>query len=84
MDIIEFDMSVPDAVNKPKFHHQWSPDVLYVEKGISPEVLLSLEHMGYTIKQRESIGRTELIRISSSGEIEAVADWRGDDSAEGY
>jgi gamma-glutamyltranspeptidase/glutathione hydrolase len=84
MDIIEFDMSVSDAVNKPKFHHQWSPDVLYVEKGISPEVLLSLEHMGYTIKQREPIGRTELIRISSSGEIEAVADWRGDDSAEGY
>jgi gamma-glutamyltranspeptidase / glutathione hydrolase len=84
MDIIEFDMSASDAVNKPKFHHQWSPDVLYVEKGISPEVLLALEHMGYQIKQRESIGRTELIRISSSGEIEAVADWRGDDSAEGY
>jgi len=84
MNIIEFDMSVSDAVNKPKFHHQWAPDVLYVEKGISPDVLLTLQHMGYKIKQRESIGRTELIRISTSGEIEAVADWRGDDSAEGY
>ena len=33
IDIIEFDMSTSDAVNKPKFHHQWLPDILYVEKG---------------------------------------------------
>jgi gamma-glutamyltranspeptidase / glutathione hydrolase len=84
MDIIEFDMSISDAVNKPKFHHQWSPDILYVEKGFSPEILLKLEQMGYKIKQRGPIGRTELIRVSSTGEIEAVADWRGDDSADGY
>ncbi len=84
MDIIEFDMSVSDAVNKPKFHHQWLPDTLYVEKGFSPEVQLQLTQMGYKVKEREAIGRTEVIRISTTGEIEAVADWRGDDSAAGY
>ena len=84
VDIIEFDMSVSDAVNKPKFHHQWFPDTLYVEKGFPSAVSVQLEQMGYKIKQREAIGRTEVIRISQSGEIEAVADWRGDDSVSGY
>jgi gamma-glutamyltranspeptidase/glutathione hydrolase len=84
VDIIEFEMSVSDAVNKPKFHHQWFPDTLYVEKGFPSAVSVQLEQMGYKIKQREAIGRTEVIRISQSGEIEAVADWRGDDSASGY
>jgi len=36
------------------------------------------------VQEREAIGRTEVIRVSPSGEIEAVADWRGDDDAECY
>jgi gamma-glutamyltranspeptidase/glutathione hydrolase len=84
VDIIDFDMTVSDAVNKPKFHHQWFPDILYVEKGFPQPVILQLQNMGYQVKEREAIGRTEVIRISLSGEIEAVADWRGDDSASGY
>lgn len=84
LDIIDFGLSPSDAVNKPKFHHQWLPDVLYVEKGFPADVALGLQKMGYTLKEREAIGRTEVIRISPSGELEAVADWRGDDDAEGY
>ena len=84
IDIIEFDMSASDAVNKPKFHHQWFLIYLYVEKGFPVTVITQLEKMGYKIKVREAIGRTEVIRISPTGDIEAVADWRGDDDAEGY
>jgi gamma-glutamyltranspeptidase / glutathione hydrolase len=84
MDIIEFGMTTSDAVNKPKFHHQWLPDILYIEKGFPQDVKLQLQQMGYTVEEREPIGRTEVIRISPSGSIEAVADWRGDDDAEGY
>jgi gamma-glutamyltranspeptidase/glutathione hydrolase len=84
IDIIDFDMSVSDAVNKPKFHHQWKPDILYVEKDFPKEVLVQLQAMGYTTETREPIGRTEVIRILPSGEIEAVADHRGDDDAAGY
>jgi gamma-glutamyltranspeptidase / glutathione hydrolase len=84
MDIIEFGISVSDAVNKPKFHHQWLPDILYVEKGFPKSVIGQLEKMGYKVQEREAIGRTEVIRVSPSGEIEAVADWRGDDDAECY
>jgi gamma-glutamyltranspeptidase/glutathione hydrolase len=40
--------------------------------------------MGYKLNERESIGRTEVIKISSTKKIEAVADNRGNDAAEGY
>jgi gamma-glutamyltranspeptidase/glutathione hydrolase len=84
IDIIEFDMSVSDAVNKPKFHHQWLPDTLYVENGFPPDLIPKLRTMGYSVEIREPIGRTDVIRIFPNGEIEAVADHRGDDDAEGY
>ncbi len=84
IDIIEFNMSVPDAVNKPKFHHQWLPDILYVENGFPADLIPKLRKMGYSVEIREPIGRTEVIRIFPNGEIEAVADHRGDDDAEGY
>ena len=84
IDIIEFNMSVPDAVNKPKFHHQWLPDTLYVENGFPSDLVPKLRKMGYNVETREPIGRTEVIRIFPNGEIEAVADHRGDDDAEGY
>jgi gamma-glutamyltranspeptidase / glutathione hydrolase len=84
IDIIEFGLSPAEAVNRPKFHHQWLPDILYVENGFPKPVIAQLKNMGYTIQEREAIGRTEVIQISPSGSIQAVADWRGDDSAEGY
>jgi gamma-glutamyltranspeptidase/glutathione hydrolase len=84
VDILDFDMSTEDAVNKPKFHHQWLPDVLYVEKGFPADVRESLTKMGYTITQRGSIGRTEVIKVLPDHSIEAVGDNRGDDAADGY
>jgi gamma-glutamyltranspeptidase/glutathione hydrolase len=83
VDILDFDMSVEDAVNKPKFHHQWLPDEIYVEPAFPADTREELKKMGYTITQRGSIGRTEVIKISGS-KIEAVGDSRGDDTAEGY
>ncbi|MBS1933170.1 MAG: gamma-glutamyltransferase [Bacteroidetes bacterium] len=83
VDIIEFDMSPEDAVNAPKFHHQWLPDILFVEKDFPMNVREELQKMGYQIKQREAIGRTEVIKISD-GKIIAVGDKRGDDTAEGF
>ncbi len=84
VDIIEFDMTTEDAVNKPKFHHQWLPDEIYVEKNFPQEVRAQLEQMGYKIVERGEIGRTEVIKILPGGKIEAVGDNRGEDAAEGY
>jgi len=83
INILEFNMSTDDAVNKPKFHHQWLPDEIAVEPDFPASVRAELQKMGYTIVPRSSIGRTEVIRVSG-GRIEAVGDGRGDDSAEGY
>jgi gamma-glutamyltranspeptidase/glutathione hydrolase len=84
VNIIEFGMSTEDAVYKPKFHHQWLPDTLDIEKGFPEEIKKELQRKGYAIKQRSAIGRTEVIKILSDKRIEAVADIRGDDSAEGW
>jgi gamma-glutamyltranspeptidase/glutathione hydrolase len=84
VNILEFDMSADDAVNKPKFHHQWLPDEVYIEKGFPENTAAKLKQMGYTLKPRGEIGRTELIIIRSNGKIEAVGDNRGDDHAAGY
>jgi gamma-glutamyltranspeptidase/glutathione hydrolase len=93
VNILEFNMSAEDAVYKPKFHHQWLPDSLEIEKGFSEGARSELEKMGYEIHSRSSIGRTELIKINweknpeKNGvirKLEAIADVRGDDDAEGY
>ena len=84
IDIIEFGMSPEDAVNKPKFHHQWLPDVIFVEKGFPADVKEELIKMGYKIVEREAIGRTEVIQIMPDGKIIAVGDRRGEDTAEGF
>lgn len=83
INIIEFDLSVKDAINKPKFHHQWQPDLIYIEEGFSESVKNNLEEMGYKFKVRSPIGQTEVIMIFDQG-IVAVGDKRGDDSAAGY
>ncbi|HWI92628.1 MAG TPA: gamma-glutamyltransferase [Flavisolibacter sp.] len=84
IDIIDFKMSTEDAVNKPKFHHQWLPDRIEMERSFPKETREALEKMGYKIYERGSIGRTEVIKVLPDGSFEAVADIRGDDDAEGY
>jgi gamma-glutamyltranspeptidase/glutathione hydrolase len=88
VDILDFGLSTVDAVNKPKFHHQWLPDSLYVETAFPSDTREQLTNMGYNISQRGSIGRTEVIKVlagpGASHRLEAVGDSRGDDTAEGY
>jgi gamma-glutamyltranspeptidase/glutathione hydrolase len=84
VDIIDFKMTPQDAVNKPKFHHQWLPDEIFVEKDFDKNVVAQLQKMGYKVTVREAIGRTEVIMVSPGKTIEAVGDYRGDDAAEGY
>ncbi|MDE3214317.1 MAG: gamma-glutamyltransferase, partial [Bacteroidota bacterium] len=83
-DLIDFKMSPRDAVFKPKFHHQWLPDIVDFETGFNPEVIDSIRAMGYTTRVWNSIGRTEVIVVRPDGIIIGVGDRRGDDSAQGY
>ncbi len=86
VNIVDFGMTPEDAVNKPKFHQQWLPDEIAVENNFNPATIDALTAMGYVVKKRGEIGRTELILITNDKKksIVAVGDKRGDDAAEGY
>jgi gamma-glutamyltranspeptidase/glutathione hydrolase len=84
INIIDFGMTTQEAVNQPKFHHQWLPDVVELEKGFPASVAAQLQKMGYITKDRDEIGRTEVIKVLPNGKLEAIADRRGDDDAEGW
>jgi gamma-glutamyltranspeptidase / glutathione hydrolase len=89
VNMLEFDLTAEDAVNKPKFHHQWLPDEVFIEKDFPATVVEQLKAMGYKISMRGAIGRTEVIKITPGKKpkqfiIEAVGDKRGDDAAEGF
>ena len=84
INVIEFNLSTEDAVNQPKFHHQWLPDRIDVERTFPEATREALRKMGYAIHERVSIGRTELIKVLPDGSFEAVADSRGDDAAAGW
>lgn len=84
VNIIDFGLKTEEAVNGPKFHHQWLPDVVEIEKTFPGQVKAALAKMGYQIKERGAIGRVEVIKVLPDGSFEAIADIRGDDAAEGF
>ena len=98
VNIVDYKMSAEDAVNKPKFHHQYLPDVIYIENDFNENTKQQLIQMGYTLQNRGAIGRTEVIVIENEKKllkptskttlnykvIHAVADKRGDDDARGF
>jgi gamma-glutamyltranspeptidase/glutathione hydrolase len=84
VNIIDFNMKIGDAIDLPKFHHQWLPDEVMIETNFNPKTKEALHKMGYILKDRSSIGRTDGIRILPNKIREAAADRRGDDSVAGY
>jgi gamma-glutamyltranspeptidase/glutathione hydrolase len=84
VNLVDFNMSLEDAINSPKFHHQWLPDEVSIEKTFNQNTKAELEKMGYRIKSRGSIGRTEGILIGPTGKRITVADKRGDDAVAGF
>ena len=84
VNIIDFGMSTEDAVYKPKFHHQWLPDQVNIEKNFPVNTFGALQNMGYNLIDRGNIGRTEVIKVLHDKKFEAVADNRGDDDARGW
>jgi len=85
LNVIEFNMTMQEAVSAKRFHHQWKPDTVYYESGrISQEVLQSLSVKGHRLKIRESMGSVDAILVIPNIGLEGGADPRGDDTADGF
>ena len=87
LNVVDFHMNVQDAVDWPRFHHQWMPDVLYLEQGISPDTAKILRDMGHKVSSFEGtsnvVARVEAI-LNDNGWLEGATDPRGKGKAEGY
>lgn len=84
LHVIDHKLSMNEAVNTPRYHHQWLPDRVFYEKNaFTPELLAQLQALGYILQERGYIGRADCILIRGD-EIEAAPDMRGDDACAGW
>ncbi|MFV0193348.1 gamma-glutamyltransferase [Empedobacter falsenii] len=85
INVVDFGMTMQEAVAAPRFHHQWLPDQIdYEPNAISENVRESLKQKGYVLKERKPYGRVDGILVNTDGTYQAGADPRGDDKAIGY
>jgi gamma-glutamyltranspeptidase/glutathione hydrolase len=83
VNLIDFKMNVADAVDAPRFHHQWKPDQLQVERGFSPETIARLRSMGHKVEVIREQGEVAAIVVEAGG-LEGAADLRTEGTAAGY
>jgi len=87
LNVIEFDMSMQESVSSSRFHHQWLPDLIFMEeKGFNSEDINKLESKGYQISKSKAVilGKVDAVLVLPDGSLEGGADPRGDDTAVGF
>ena len=83
LDVLDFRMNAQDAVDLPRFHQQWKPDFLYMEKGFPDTVITELKNMGYEIRPIDGVARVEAI-VVNEGRLEGGTGSRFHGKVAGY
>jgi gamma-glutamyltranspeptidase/glutathione hydrolase len=85
LNVVDFGMNAQDAVDAPRIHHQWQPDKLYLEPGISPDTVALLQSRGYDVDHSPGLvlARVEAI-VNSGGWLQGGSDGRASGKAAGY
>ena len=85
MSVVDYGMNLQEAVNAPRFHHQWLPDEVYVERGTSPDTVAMLQQMGHHVVSEDYWSDAECIAIDlKTGERLGTSDVRNNGKAVGY
>ena len=85
LNVIDFDMTMQEAVDAKRVHSQWLPDVIMYEKdALTEETSKKLEEMGHKLLDKGNIGRVDAVKVLENKKLEGGADPRGDDFASGY
>lgn len=83
LNVVDFGLNVQDAIDRPRFHHQWRPDRISLEPGFSPDTIKLLEARGHTVEVARPASLIEAI-VKTKDWLEGGADGRGYGKAEGY
>jgi gamma-glutamyltranspeptidase/glutathione hydrolase len=67
LNVIDFGMNVQDAVDAPRVHHQWQPDRLSLERGISPDTVALLKRRGYDVDYAPGVVLAQVAAIANEG-----------------
>lgn len=83
VDVIDFGMNAQEAVDAPRFHHQWLPDrISYERQGLSPDTLRELERRGHTLREGGVQGAAQVIIFNAEENLlEGATDRRVADGA---
>ncbi|MDF0752479.1 gamma-glutamyltransferase [Marinobacter sp. 71-i] len=85
LNVIDHNMNIQSAVSAPRIHHQWLPDEIRIEQGISPDTVRLLEEKGHKVVTGSAMGAIQSILIDSEGTLHGGADpRRSTSSAMGY
>jgi gamma-glutamyltranspeptidase/glutathione hydrolase len=83
LNVVDFGMNVQDAVDAPRFHHQWLPDKITMERGFSPDTIKLLEQRGHVVDVTSAVARVFAI-VVDGGWLQGAADGRSYGKAEGF